>query len=472
HIEEHGKKILTDLLKELGGWPVLEGNSWNDANFTWTDLLIKFRKLGLRIDSFIEMTVDPDPRNSSTYTIQLDQLKTGLLRDWLVTRSKLKPYLDLMVNVSVELGANRTRAQREFNESLEFEIKLAKFSLSPEERQDLTKLLNYMTIKELQEKFPKIPWLNYINGILHSEIKLRENDTVLVLVPSYFSSLEKLIENTPKRVLANYAIFRAVQDMISLLPKQMYRHFQTALQSLQGQSERPARWKHCSMTAHNKLPFLASSLYVQKYFDKDAKRKTVEMIKYLKGSFVEILKNIEWMDEITRQKALSKVSKMVDNVGYPGELFNGSLLEQYYKRLEFDESNYLKSFLNLNVHQTNKSFEKLSGKFNTTDWTEHADVADVGASYALSTNSINFPAGILQGIFFNKDRPNYMNFGAIGSVIGHEITHGFDELGKQYDPNGNVVNWWAAETETKFKNKTRCMVYQYGNYTVSQVNKT
>lgn len=150
------------------------------------------------------------------------------------------------------------------------------------------------------------------------------------------------------------------------------------------------------------------------------------------------------------------------------------------------------SSLNLTIHETNVKFRKLRFPFVKTDWTEHGDVAEIGASYNLLENSIGnvqrevkidfktikffyfqvLPAGILQGTFFNKDRPNYMNFGAIGSVIAHEITHGFDESGKQYDADGNVVNWWEQETETKFKNKTQCIIHQYGNYTVSQVNKT
>merc|ERR1712048_1141879 len=144
-------------------------------------------------------------------------------------------------------------------------------------------------------------------------------------------------------------------------------------------------------------------------------------------------------------------------------------LEDLYAGLDLNSTHYLGNALNMTVFGTNYAFSKLREKVNKTDWVHHGRPAVVNAFYSPLENSIQFPAGILQGIFFNKDRPNYMNYGSIGWVIGHEITHGFDDQGRQYNYEGNLDNWWELETFIKFLNKTNCIIQQYGNYTVKEL---
>jgi membrane metallo-endopeptidase-like protein 1 len=144
------------------------------------------------------------------------------------------------------------------------------------------------------------------------------------------------------------------------------------------------------------------------------------------------------------------------------------LLKEYYDGLEIDPEHYLNSYLKLNVFDTKKSFEKLRQPVDKTEWELHAKPAQANAFYAIVENSIQFPAGILQGQFFSADRPRYMNYAAIGFVVGHEITHGFDDRGRQFDGDGNLVEWWHEDTVTKFEAKAKCIIEQYGNYTDEQ----
>ena len=144
-----------------------------------------------------------------------------------------------------------------------------------------------------------------------------------------------------------------------------------------------------------------------------------------------------------------KAQGMVEHIGYPSELLDQSKLEDLYAGLELSPNAYLGNALNMTVFGTNYAFSKLREKVNKTDWVRHGRHAGVNAFYSPLENSIQFPAGILQGIFFSSDRPKYMNYGAIGWVIGHEITHGFDDQGRQFDEEGNLVDWWHPETKMR-----------------------
>jgi predicted metalloendopeptidase len=155
------------------------------------------------------------------------------------------------------------------------------------------------------------------------------------------------------------------------------------------------------------------------------------------------------MDEDTKRQARVKAQGMVEHIGYPPELLEMAKLEELYRGLELSPDAYLGNALNMTVFGTNYAFSKLREKVNKTDWVRHGRPAVVNAFYSPLENSIQFPAGILQGIFFSSDRPKYMNYGAIGWVIGHEITHGFDDQGRQFDEDGNLVDWWHHETKDR-----------------------
>ena len=144
-------------------------------------------------------------------------------------------------------------------------------------------------------------------------------------------------------------------------------------------------------------------------------------------------------------------------------------LGEFYEKLELTSDNYLKGILNLTLFGVEYSFGKLRKPVNKSDWITHGRPAIVNAFYSSIENSIQFPAGILQGAFFSNDRPRYMNYGAIGFVIGHEITHGFDDQGRQFDKHGNLVDWWAPQTKEKYIDRAECIIHQYGNYTVEDV---
>jgi neprilysin len=181
-----------------------------------------------------------------------------------------------------------------------------------------------------------------------------------------------------------------------------------------------------------------NSLYVRKHFNNATRSHVSKMIQNIKNEFVKNKNAKEWMDEETKAAVKLKVDKMGEEIGFYDDIMNDAKLNQIYK--------------------FHNSFEVYD------EWEDKVKPTDVNAYYHWDKNTIKFPAGILQGLFFNADRPQYMNYGGIGFVIGHEITHGFDDHGSQYNENGNLQNWWAKATEKTFIEKANCFIDQYGSY--------
>ncbi|XP_046397833.1 neprilysin-2-like isoform X2 [Ischnura elegans] len=472
-IEERGLEPLKNVLKNLGGWPVLEGDSWDEGSFTWLQSVYKFRKNGYSVDYFLDFSVTIDLKNSSFRTIDLDSAMLGLSREYLTKGLEdkvVKAYYEYQVDIAVLMGADRARASKELKESLNFEIKLANISLPMEQRRNASKLYNPMTVEELQVKYPSIPWMEYFKEVLPPEITVSPKEVVIVNVPQYIKDLEILLSHTPKRVQANYALWRATGASVSYMTEELRRRQLKYLTALSGKTERESRWKECIDTVSGSLFIAMGSQYVRRYFQDDAKKNALEMVEDIRAEFNKILQALDWMDSETRKSAMEKASTMTTHIAYPDELLDDTKVDEFYKKLEVNKDLYLESVLNMTLFGTDFSYRKLRKPVNKTDWVTHGRPAIVNAFYSSIENSIQFPAGILQGVFFSNDRPRYMNYGAIGFVIGHEITHGFDDQGRQFDKDGNLVDWWAPKTKEEYLKKATCIIEQYGNYTLKEVN--
>ncbi|ERL87973.1 hypothetical protein D910_05361 [Dendroctonus ponderosae] len=461
-IEADGLNTMRQILKQLGGWPALEGSRWNEGDFDWRQSVYKFRTAGYSVDYFIDFSVG----------IDLDQGSLGLRREFLtkgLNDKLVKAYYDYMVDIAVLFGADRAVASKDLAESLDFEMKLANISLPSEKRRNATALYNPMSIRELQQKFPSIPWLEYINTLLAPDTRVSNEEVIVVSIPKYISDFEALVSRTPKRAQANYVMWRAVASSVSYLSDDLRKRQLDYTTIVTGRTEREARWKECIDISAGSLSIAAGALYVRKFFNEEARQNAKEMVSDIRAEFQDILKKVDWMDDKTRQNALDKARSMSTHIAYPDEMLNDAKLEEFYEGLELDQNQYLRSILNLTLFGTRFSFKRLRQPVNKTDWITHGRPAVVNAFYSAIENSIQFPAGILQGVFFSADRPRYMNYGAIGFVIGHEITHGFDDQGRQFDKEGNLVDWWQEETKKAFVQKAQCIIDQYGNYTVPEL---
>merc|ERR1719472_289966 len=475
-IEEIGLQPLKDKLQSMGGWPVLGGGDWKEDDFSWIETTYKFRENSYSTDLLIDFSIGTDIKNSSWRVIDIDQASLGQAQTYLskgLSDRTVSAYYKYMVNVAVLLGADKSVATSELRESLEFEIELARASMPREMRRDSNRMYNPMMIRDLEEYAPMVPWLEYINKILTPEILVVEDtERVILDEPGYLKNLTEILKRTPKRTIANYMFFRAASSSLGFFTKAARKVQEDYSQELTGTTSTTPRWKQCIGTASGIFSSVVGHLYVKKHFKEEAKRAMDEMVRDIRGEMDVILKSIQWMDDKTRVRAREKLRTMREYIGYPDELLQVHLLEEVYKDLEVSPLKHFENGIEVGKWSTTYVWSKIREKIDKTDWKRHDQPAIVNAFYSPLENSIQFPAGILQGNFFGADRPAYMNYGAIGWVIGHEITHGFDDQGRTFDSTGNLANWWERSTEDNYLEKANCIIWQYGNYIAKAVNKT
>ncbi|XP_017031208.1 neprilysin-2 isoform X2 [Drosophila kikkawai] len=468
-IETLGAEPIKRVAEKLGGWPLIKGESWNaDDSWTWQEQVKKFRAAGFSMDYIIDFSIGVDLQNSTKRLIDLDQSALALSREYLVkgfNETLVTAYYEYMVDVAVLFGADKEKAKTELLTSLEFEIALANISWPNEKRRNSSELYNLRTPAQLQAAYPYVQWVDYMNALLPEGLNVADDEMINLSVPSFFEDLGKLLAKTPKRVIANYMFWRIHGFSVGFLSEEFRKRQLQYATALSGRQEQEARWKECVDIATGSLGISVGSLYVRKHFHKDSKANALEMVNDIRNVFNDILDEVIWMDAKTKKEAKEKLHSMATHIGYPDEMLDNEKLATYYAKLDIDPDKYFESFLGMNIFGTDYSFNKLRLPVNKTDWVRHARPAIVNAFYSSLENSIQFPAGILQGHFFNAQRPKYMNFGAIGYVIGHEITHGFDDQGRQFDVKGNLRDWWQPDTQKAYLAKAKCIIEQYGNYT-------
>ncbi|XP_031633689.1 neprilysin-2-like [Contarinia nasturtii] len=459
-IEDLGLRPVLDITDKLGGWPVLKGDEWDtQSEWNWTWAIKEFRKVGFSTDYIFSLSLLDD----SPIILGVSQAALGLSRTYLskgFDNKLVKEYYDYMVDLAVIYGAHRGQAERELKESLEFQIKLANISLSSDDQINNTYL--YKPLREIQPLYPYIQWVEYINALLPPPWSTDENLYLYVDGPYYFEKLGQLLQETPNRTIANYMMFRVTEFSSFFLTNKLRSRQSVYRTNVYGAQEQWPRWKECTAITRQYFPVAVGALYLQKYFRQDTKL-VLEMVDRIRKELELILNDASWMDNDTRQSAIKKLKAMSTYVGYTEEIMNISKIEKYYGNLDTDENDYLASYLNMEIFIDEK-FQYLK-PLNETIWIEHASETDVNAFYFTYENSIDIQAGIIQGHFFSSERPQYLNYGAIGTVIGHEITHGFDNKGSRFDFNGSLVDWWKPETKSHFSEKVKCIIEQYGNFT-------
>lgn len=261
-------------------------------------------------------------------------------------------------------------------------------SLPNEKRRNASELYNPFTVREVQEKFPYIPWVEYINALLPTGLDINENEVIIVSVPQFFEQLGKLLDQTPKRIVANYLMWRVTAFSSFFLTEELRKRQLIYSTAVSGKQEQEPRWKECIDITSGSLSISVGALYVRKHFKEDAKRTALEMVNGIRKEFEKILKEVPWMDEETRAAALNKVHAMSTHIGYPDEIMVNQKIEEYYENLEIDPNNYLLSVLNMNVFGTDYAFNKLRKPVNKTDWVSHSRPAIVNAFYSSIENSI------------------------------------------------------------------------------------
>ncbi|KAF5280977.1 hypothetical protein FQR65_LT14901 [Abscondita terminalis] len=474
-IDENNLKTAKELLKKLDGWPVLEGNSWKENDFDWKKQMYKFRKYGFAVNKLLDVSVEMNAENSSQRIFIIDQADLPVNRFNLIQgyhNTIVQWYYKYLVDLSVIFGANRTVASSQMKEVINFMVELAKLTLPPEERRNFTAVTNIMNVAEIKKRFPQIDWIDFMNNIIDIPgIQIYDNDTVDVSSLEYVNKLERLLTQTRKRTQANYVMSVAVASIAYALNQDVRNREYKLLQDLSGTESKLPRWNECLEHVTIKLKVAIGALYARKFFKQSSKAIVDSMVSNLHLRLLKMLKEVDWMDEITRKEALEKASAVARFVGYPSEIWNNNKLDNYYEQLK-PSKDYLEFMINIQKFDSDNKFRRIREEVQRGYWADNSAAHDVNAFYNLAENTINLPAGILQGMMFDVERPQAMNYGSIGFIIGHELTHGFDDMGKQINTEGELQNWWTEKTSDEYMRKAECIVNQYSNYTYKKLNLT
>ncbi|XP_052903558.1 neprilysin-4 [Anopheles moucheti] len=466
-IKQRGLEPLHALLHGLGGWPVLEPDTWDENNFDWLNLTAALRRYNN--DVLIVEWVGPDIKNSDENIVQFDQTSLGLpTRDYYLqpgNRKYLEAYRQFMVEVIGLLGVPAERARQATEEMIEFETQLANITSTPEERNNVSTLYRKLILEQLHEEVPEIDWTRYLTIV--TERPVNGSDFVVMFAMGYMRELVELIGQTEPRIVANYLLWRFVRHRINNLDDRFLGAKQRFSNALFGRERNPPRWKNCVTQVNANMGMAVGAMFVRRYFDENSKRDTLKMTHELQESFREILEQTSWIDAATRRLAEQKVNAMSLRIGYPDFILDPDQLNARYDTLEIHPDRYFENTLNVLSHIRRTDQEKLGQPVNKTAW--HTAPAVVNAYYSRNKNQIMFPAGILQPPFYHRHLPKAINYGGIGVVIGHELTHGFDDKGRLFDRDGNLYRWWSDQAIEAFHERAACLVQQYSRYTIDEV---
>jgi putative endopeptidase len=403
-------------------------------------------------------SIGPDDKISTKNAAHFDQTGLGLPdRDYyfkadtasVSIRAKYVKYITKLFTLT---GVDEATAADKAAGIMKLETAIAQSHLSPVELRDPVKNYNKLTMVEFQKQIPDIDLADVFTRL---GLKI---DTVLVGQPKYYVALDGLLKSTPIQVWKDKATFAEISGSASLLSKPFRTaNFDFYNKVLYGQKVPRERWKTMAETVDGGLGELLGQLYVEKYFTPEAKKRMLDLVNNLQRVYRQRIQNLDWMSPATKKKAIEKLDAFTKKIGYPDKWKN-------YDDVNIDKNSFYASEQSISKHDYNEMIKKVGKPVDKTEW--GMTPPTVNAYYNPTFNEIVFPAGILQPPFFDKDADDAINYGGIGMVIGHEMTHGFDDQGRQYDKDGNLKDWWTPEDAAKFKAKVKVVVDQYNQYTV------
>ena len=329
------------------------------------------------------------------------------------------------------------------------EDKLAQFSWTSVQNRDMEKLYNPMSTAQIEKAYAGFDFKAF-----REAMGLPEMDKVIVEQPSFFQGFSKLFKESKLEVLKDYLAAQLISSAASCLSDDFYAaNFDFFSTQMSGVTEQKPRWKRAMAVPNSILGEAVGQMYVAKFFPESSKQKMLDLVKNLQISLGEHIDSLDWMSDATKAKAREKLDAFTVKIGYPDEWKD-------YSTLNVDPAlSYYENLLAANAWYVADNLAKLGQPTDPTEW--HMTPQTVNAYYNPTTNEICFPAGILQPPFFNPDADDAVNYGAIGVVIGHEMTHGFDDQGSLFDKDGNMNNWWTAEDRAAFVEKTHVLVDQF-----------
>jgi putative endopeptidase len=367
------------------------------------------------------------------------------------SKAEREAYRAHLEKIFTLLGHPGETAKKNAATVLAFETKMAEGFMDRVLRRDPLKRTNIQTLADHQASMPEFDFAAYAKASGAPEFT-----TINVTNPAFFKHLNKLVAETPLDTLKVYLTWHAARSAAPWLSNAFVQeNFGFYGKTLQGAKELRPRWKRCVDATDNALGEDLGRYFVERNFGPEQKQRMLQMVGDIQQAFYDNTSSLDWMGAETQDKARQKLRGMGNKIGYPDNWRD-------YSAVQVQAGDLLGNVARTNAFDRADDLNKIGKERDPKEWLQTPPT--VNAYYMPPNNDINFPAGILQPPFFDKTADDAYNYGAIGGVIGHEITHGFDDQGRKYDAKGNLTNWWTEEDGKRFTEKAQCLVDQYGNY--------
>src|ERR1019366_2228097 len=446
----------TNRIEKLGLKPIADDLKKIDRIKSTKDLFALLADLHQRgIGGMFGAGFGPDSKNSSIYAVELGQGGLSLPdRDYYLKDSfaeKLKQYHDHLVKMFGLLGEKSGVAEADAATVIALETELAKASRTRVDLRDPNKNNNKFTGNELAAKTPALLWSLYF-----ADRNLTEPAYEIVGQPEFFAAVDQLVQARPLADWKVYLRWHLLHGSASFLPAAFEsENFNFYGKALSGQPEQEPRWKRAAHAIDGSIGEALGQLYVEKFFPPEAKARMNELVENLKAVFSDRLDKVPWMTDATRAKAKAKFVRFTQKIGHPDKFRD-------YSAVDIRRDDLLGNVRRAAVFESQREIARVGKPVDRTEW--HMTPETVNAYFNPQQNEIVFPAGILQPPFFDVTMDDAVNYGAIGVVIGHEVTHGYDDQGRKFDAEGNLNDWWTEADGKSFDARAQLVVDEYNAF--------
>eukprot|EP00898_Chlorokybus_atmophyticus_P008386 jgi/Chlat1/8549/Chrsp82S07948 len=480
-IDEHNLEVLKQVLEE--GWPLIGPmyescmNTsvidsvglkplqpfWDDvSNTTRSEDLVKWLAAkGLYgVPTLYGAYIANDARDPTRVIFQFTQGGLGLPdRDYYLEDSlsgMKEAYQNHIAKMFTIAGFTEDDAKSNASAIVDLETEIAKIALPRDQLRDPQATYNKYAVEQLKDLAPNLYLKEGMlaNGVPESALSVPVN----VEVPKFFTDLSSLVGNTSAEKLKAYTRWSVLNAIANKLGSELQNEdFDFYSRQLSGVAERSPRWKECAGVVDSLLGEALSHYFVERAFPGDSKTVAQDLVDRVENAMELRIPNLDWMDDSTRAAALKKLSMVANLIGYPTKWDS-------YEGLSIKASTYFDNIVAGVERSARKAAQRVGQPADRSEW--FMTPSTVNAYYDPSQNQMVFPAGIIQPVFYNLSYPAAMNYGGIGMVIGHELTHGFDDQGRQFDGTGNMTEWWTKDVEREFTKRADCLANQYSGFTV------
>ena len=448
-IEREGIKPLQPYLDKIA--------AINDVKNLQTTMA-ELDKIG--VDGLMGFGVQQDAKHSDVYALQLWQAGIGLperefyFKTDSTSEAIRNAYVKHISIILTMLGEDGAHADSSSEKIMQLETALAKSHRRLEDLRDPYANYNKFAVKDLDKVSSAIDWNDYIT--IYGAAKV---DSVIIGQPEYYKEAGEVLKTTSLDTWKDYLRFRLAENFSIALPDAFSKEDFNFTKLLSGAQERRPRWKRVIRSEENVMGELLGQLYVKEFFDSTAKKRYEDLVEAIRTALKNRIETLTWMSDSTKQKAFVKLAAIKKKVGYPDKWKN-------FSAMKIGKESYVRNLINASTWWHNYEVSKLGKPINKDEWDMYPQTYN--AYYEPTKNEIVLPAGIFTVPGYkDNELDDALVYGYAGaSTIGHELTHGFDDEGRQYDANGNLSNWWTKEDEKKFKERSEVMIKQFSNYVV------